>query len=142
VSNRMKKAIRALQRFRRAAKRSEQRRIKRKNILRTRHSLIRKAVKGTRIRSSNRPFRRLRTVFPETLDFLENREETLAFFNEFKLRTIIDPADEVFLDLSQLKKMAPEAALVLIAEATRAAEYGCRLRGHRAPDGLIDYCGT
>jgi hypothetical protein len=72
------------------------------------------------------------------LDFLENREETLAFFNEFKLRTIIDPADEVFLDLSQLKKMAPEAALVLIAEATRAAEYGCRLRGHRAPDGLID----
>ena len=77
-------------------------------------------------------------MFPVVLDFVGNTKETLQFFNAFKQKTLLDPADEMLVDLSQLKSISPDAALVLIAEATRSAQFGCKLRGHRAPEPSVN----
>jgi hypothetical protein len=72
------------------------------------------------------------------LDLINNTSETLAFFAAFKQKTLNDPADEMMIDLSKLQRISPDAALVLIAEATRSALFGCRLVGNRAHVAEVD----
>lgn len=124
--------------FRRNEERSKRRRKKRKKILRHKRKYESRKNRPHQFKGFNRPYQKLRTKFPEVLDFVNNTKETLQFFNAFKQKTLFDPADEVFVDLTQLKSISPDAALVLIAEATRSAAFGCKLKGHRADSPSVD----
>lgn len=124
--------LRLIQRFRRSSRRSLIQRRKRAARLRHRNRSGSRTEQSLPVKKGFRPYQKLRTRFPAVLDFVANTEETLAFFLAFKAKTLYDPADEVLMDLSQLQTISPDAALVLIAEATRSAEFGCKLKGTKA----------
>jgi hypothetical protein len=127
-----------LQQFRRASLRSSTQRANRARRLRHRRKYRKKIDKPTHGPPSIlRPYQKLRTIFPATLDFVSNSRETLAFFKAFKQKTLHDPADEVVVDLSKLESISPDAALVLIAEATRSAKFGCKLEGNDATSPAV-----
>jgi hypothetical protein len=127
-----------LREYRRNAKRGKSRKIKRLKLLKHRRRYVSRDTRSRPIRGFNRPYQKFRTKFPAALDFLRNTNETLQFFNAFKQKTLLDPADEVLVDLSELKSISPDAALVLIAEATRSASFGCKLKGNRAIVPMVD----
>jgi len=113
--NSRKKSL-SLSENRRNENRSFARRDKRKRLIKHRRLYESGTVRrGSPPKTFNRPYQKLRTKFPEALDFVGNTKQTLEFFNAFKQKTLFDPADEMFVDLSQLKNISPDAALVLIA---------------------------
>jgi hypothetical protein len=61
-----------------------------------------------------------RFEFPAVLDFLTLPVETKVFFAELRRRISHSRRHRVYIDHSSLKRMTPEAALVLMAEMYRA----------------------
>ena len=124
---------------RQRARRSSRRKQRRGKYVRHRQKFQTRRIRQGRPTSlHNKPYVRLRTTFPEVLDFVSNTKQTVEFFNALKHKTLLDPADEVLVDLSALKTISPDAALVLIAEVTRSSRFGCKLKGNRATIQSVD----
>jgi len=70
--------------------------------------------------------------FPKVLDLVNNFEETFSSYKRLKDNILYNPSRQVFLDHSEVERISPDAALVLIAEMTRAHEYvpRCTKRGN------------
>lgn len=82
---------------------------------------------------------------PTNLNFNESCEQTIHYFDQIKVEFIYGLSEKVFLDLSKLENISPEAALVLLAELTRGAHYavgrkrivGNYPKGDRASEMLV-----
>lgn len=96
-----------------------------------------------RLSDTNRGTRSIEA--PNNLDFNEHSEQTLHYFDQIKVEFIYGLSEKVFLDLSKLENISPEAALVLLAELTRGAYYavgrkrivGNYPKGDRASEMLV-----
>lgn len=60
--------------------------------------------------------------FPSAMDFSDNLEETCKALDVARDEILYGDADVVFLDLSRLEGISPEAAIVLLAELQRGRE--------------------
>ena len=71
--------------------------------------------------------------FPRRMNFRENLEETLVFFEILKKEIIHGIHTEVMLDHKDLEKICPEAAIIFFAELQRGLKYKStkkRIRGN------------
>jgi anti-sigma regulatory factor (Ser/Thr protein kinase) len=134
-----RRKLREQLRFRRTLKRVLERRERLKRRAQHRASSRPPTPKQKARRSKPTTKEIIKFRFPAELDFVKAPDETLRFFTELRERTLIRPAEVVVIDHSTIQNLSPEAALVLIAELTRADEFAsnCRKLGQAATNPQV-----
>jgi hypothetical protein len=92
-----------------------------------------------RKRKSQKKVNTLQTRFPPVLDFSSNTETTLKFFAALKEIIFVNPVPHVLVDPDNLTYISADAALVLIAELSRASSVtDCNIMAKDAQDPEVN----